>query len=271
MDLETEEFIELFKIPQNGWINQLDLSSDGRKLALSYTLPPESAQEGFFSKAGIYLLLLDEMGMPTQAEPVPLVAPAESETFYYNPIWSPDGRYIFYVRTTPMENPEETESGVNIMMMRYEMETQALMEIAVDGIWPRVSPNGQHLTYIKVDPMTLERSLITTDLAGSDPTELIPVGDFFDLDSPLFSSDSQWIYFIAAQEDPLQADQSSSQAIPWWMRLLGIDVASAHSSHNIPAEWWRIPAAGGTPEQLTEEGEIIIYGDNFFRYKALSS
>jgi len=260
MDLNSDGFIELFNIPQNGWINQLDLSSDGRLLALSYTSPPENAQAALYRSAGIYLMVLDEMGLPTQSEPVPLLEPEEDDVDYYNPIWTPDGRYIFYIRTTPTENAERPEGSVDIMLMRYEMETRASREIGADGIWLRVSPNGQRLTYITVNPVTMERGLVATDLEGNALTQLIPAGDFFDIDSPLFSSDSQWVYFTAAEEEPTTVNDSSSQAIPWWMHLLGTSVASAHSSHNLPSEWWRVPASGGIPEQLTNQGEIIIYG-----------
>gem|GEM_PF-2406466 len=258
MDLDSNEFMELFNIPNSGWVNQLALSPDGRRLALSYTPPPENADMPMFGKADISLMMLDEWGLPTNPEPVPLITQEESGVFYYNPTWTPDGQTLFYIHTTP--NPLN-ESGINLMLMRYDLETQHSVEIAADGIWPRVSPDGQRITYIHVNPKSMERSLVTTDLDGNEQVELIPAGEFFDIDSPLFSGDSQWVYFAAAPQGNVLSNDSS--AIPWWLRLLGTRRAAAHSNHNVPSDWWRVPAMGGEPEQLTDRDqqlEIVLYG-----------
>lgn len=239
-DLATKRATPLFTPPPQGWVNQIDLAADGHTLALSYTPPPGQAGAPF-DRAGLYALDLEG----TDRRLTPLLVPEGPHTFYYNPIWSPDGRYLFTVRIMPKEGAPQ---GVQVTLMRYELESQTLLPIAEDGIWPRVSPDGQRLVYIIVNPDTLERGLRVSDLAGEEMQELIPIGEYFDLDTPLFAADSSALYVAAAAQTPPTSRR-------WWG-----GVAEAHADHNVPTEWYRVPLAGGELEQLTEQQQIVIYG-----------
>lgn len=246
IDVETDRSTPIFDVPQSGWINQFDIAPDGQTLALSYAPPPAEGDLPF-ERIGLFLLSLSE----AEAQPQPLLVPTEANTFHYNPVWSMDSRYLFYVSYSPQaDNP-----GIfTVALMRYELGTGETIKIADDGIWPRISPNNQYLTYIAVNPDTLERGLVVSDLDGEEATELLPIGAFFDIDTPLFSGDNRWVYFTATPED------TSGQASSFLDWLLGIRPAYAHTNHNVPSAWWRIPVSGGAPEKLTAESEIIIYG-----------
>jgi len=61
------------------------------------------------------------------------------------------------------------------------------------------------------------------------------------MDAPIFSPDGQSIIFSA-----LSPQQSSAPT--WIEKLLGIQVAQAHS---VPSDWWSVPLSGGAATQLT--------------------
>ena len=43
----------------------------------------------------------------------------------------------------------------------------------------------------------------------------------------------------------------------WLDRVFGVEIALADGS---PADWWRVPVAGGQPEQLTHIYDTSLYG-----------
>jgi Tol biopolymer transport system component len=80
----------------------------------------------------------------------------------------------------------------------------------------------------------------------------LPTTRFPAVDAPLFSPDGKTIYFSVATPE-IQPVRS------FWDRLLGVQVASAHS---VPSDWWRMAVDGSeSPEQLTNLFEIGMYGD----------
>ncbi|MCA9925520.1 MAG: PD40 domain-containing protein, partial [Anaerolineales bacterium] len=133
---------------------------------------------------------------------------------------------------------------------RLQIETGEIELIAVDGIWPRLSPDGERLAFVTVNPASLANALYVADANGENGMQLISEDRFQVIDVPMFSPDGQWIYFAAAEV------RSASQT--WWEWLMGIQVAAAH---NIPSDWWRIPADGSEPERLTTINEVGLYGE----------
>ncbi len=245
-DVDTRATDPLFEVEPDGWINQIDFLAATNSLALSYTPPPVDETAYPFDRAGLYTLALDTPPLELQ----PVYVPDQADLFYFNPVWTPDGRYLFYITFIP---DPTARSRFDVALWRYELATEATLKIADDGIWPRVSPDGQKLTYITVDPETLERGLVVTDLAGDNLVQLLKIGAYFDLDSPFFTIDSQHIYFAASLANPAISQH-------WWEPWLGVQVAQAHVDQPIPTDWWRMPATGGEPERLTSEELLIIFG-----------
>ncbi|MGB1249689.1 MAG: hypothetical protein ACPG8W_03585 [Candidatus Promineifilaceae bacterium] len=244
-DLSTLETETLFAVPENGWVNQIALSADNKILALAYS-PPSPDGNLILDRSGIYLLPLD-----SDAETLtPLLVPESANSYYYTPVWSPDSRYIFYVQTVIQNN---SFSDLDVTLMRLTVASGETQTIAKDGIWPRVSPDGAHLTFIQVDPDTLERGLVVTNLDGEQRRELVSIGQYFDLDTPLFSADSQSVYFTVARENP-------ATRRTFWETVSNLRVSEAHANHNVPSAWWRIGLDGGEAEVLSAETDIILYG-----------
>ncbi|MEM7330498.1 MAG: hypothetical protein AAF490_00310 [Chloroflexota bacterium] len=244
VDLANEQSTTLFQAPEFSQIFQISLDPAQENVYFSYS-PPPSGGSGFFDRAGIYTL-------PTNAAngtPTPLLGGNTTGEYLLMPTFSPNGRFLFYVKQA--QDPNSISGGFLVTLERYDLETGQNQTIVLDGIWPRISPDGEKLVFIGVEPQSLQRALVLTDLDGSSFEILVGIGRFFDIDAPIFSPDGQHIYFSVAEEAPVSLME----------RLLGVQIAHAHADHNVPSDWWRIPTTGGEPEQITFFKDIILHGD----------
>lgn len=231
----------LWTVPTNAWVHQISRVSNG-VVGMSYVPAPTDGSPQTYQNAGIFTLALDG----TTASPQALLLPEETAVSYFNPVWTGDGRFVFYVRY------DTSNDALNVTLMRYEPATGESIEIAQDGVWPRIAPNNELLTFIVVDPETQDRGLMVTDINGENAVELVSVGEYYDIDTPLFSAESTHIYFTASL---------AGRKVSWLDWLFGVKVAEAHADQNVPVEWLRVPVTGGEHEQLSRQNQIIVYGD----------
>ncbi len=232
----------LFDVPENGWINQITQFPDDGRLLLAYT-PPAADGSLVLDRSGLYWL--------DNGELLPLLLPDAPNIYYYTPTFSPDGKTLFFVESIIRGGGIQ---NLDVTLLRYDLATGQRTTLDKDGIWPRVSPDGQWITYIHVDTATLQRSLIISRLDGSERRVLIPAGRYFDLDTPLFSADSPptALYFTVAPYAP--ATRTLFDV------LTGVNVAHAHANVNIPSAWWQIDLAGGQETQISIANDIILHG-----------
>lgn len=298
-DLETSEISTIFRAPEHGWIYQFDRAPNGTQIALAYAAPPldeqmfgkptidvqvpdtpasktpanhaEDGERQPYDRSGIYTLSLTA----PHATPELLFGADEPNGYYFNPIWSADARSIYYISYkrianliqsendgNGMEDKERQNGGqagaqpnnLDVALYRYDIVNGDHHFIAQDAIWPRLSPDGVHLVHIQVDPATNERGLSLLDTDTGRVTELVEISRFFDIDTPHFSPNGEWIYFGAVAHSTKVSQQ-------WWEQLLNIKVAHAHTDHNVPSDWWRVPIQGGEPERVTSTRRVISYGD----------
>ncbi|MEM7345622.1 MAG: hypothetical protein AAF485_15375 [Chloroflexota bacterium] len=244
INVEDGSTTSLFSVPQFARAYQLTLLPDQDAILFAYSPPPGGGRSPF-DRSALYTLPLHE----PDASPQPLLGGGRSGEFYTMPAVSPDGRYIYYVKTS--QDFSSVTPTYSVSLERYDQNTNQVSPLLNNAIWPRVSPDGQHIVFIGVHPNTLERGLFMAKGDGSEVIELIPVGTFFDIDTPLFSPDGTWIYFSTALEAPANS---------WLEQLLGVEVAQAHADHNVPSDWWRIATAGGDAEQISAREDIILHG-----------
>ncbi len=238
MDVATKDVTTLFVTPDNGWLAFSDAAPDESQILLAYA-PPPPAGEIQFGYTNLYTGLLEETITPRMlANEL-----GEGET-RFEPTWSADGRYVYYVHVQPDEN----DSGFSATMERLDNETGEVIFIASDAIWPRQSPTGAKLAYVTVDPNTAVQELILADADGGNPVSLLPDEMFEAVDVPFFSLDGTMIYFSGAI---IENEQS------FWDKLLGVKTAVAH---NLPSDWWRVPVTGGDPELIADVDEVGLYG-----------
>lgn len=241
-DLAAREATTLFAVPANGWLSQMDVSPDGSQIVMAYA-PPPAADDVQFGYSSLYVMLADGA-----TEPRPLIERASPEEIYFNPVWAPDSRSIYYSHVVPAGDDSFEYS---VTLERLDFVSGAVEVITENAIWPRVSPDGSKIAYVTSDPQTLANELVAADPDGANAVYFDLPETFTAVDAPLFSPDGEWLYFSAVTEDPVAG-------LSWVGRLLGVQTAAAH---NVPSDWWRIRLAGGAPERLTTLNKIGLYGD----------
>jgi Tol biopolymer transport system component len=240
-DLSTNTTANLFAVPDRAWLSYAQASTDGNQMVLAYApAPPENEIQ--FGYTNLYLMLREAQAVPRILN----IASSEGETFF-DPVWSPDGRFIYFAHVLPSD---DNSNGYISQLEQLDNESGEIEIMANDAIWPRLSADGSKLAYVFINPNTLDNELMVTDADGQNPVSLIPVGTFEAVDVPFFSPDGTMIYFSGAEP-------ATAAVLPWWDRLLGVKTAAAH---NLPSDWWRIPMTGGEPELVADIVEVGLHG-----------
>ncbi|MEM8859746.1 MAG: hypothetical protein AAGD96_15575 [Chloroflexota bacterium] len=239
-------------------LHEIEISADSSTLVFSQT-PPPSINNGVFDRTLLTRLDLTASG----AEAENFLGGEVPNEFYNMPVLSEDGRYIYYSRLGPdWDSITGTDTFYGIE--RYDLETNQRLPIVPNSIWPQLSPDGSKVLFIILDVPTQQRGLGIVNADGTEPELLIDIGRFFDIDSPIFAPDGQSVYGSLVEEQP---------EATLFEKLLGINVAYAHTEHNIPSTWWQLTLDGSEPVPLATEPIILNNGrfqsDN--RYLFLSS
>lgn len=239
-DLTDEAVSRLFTVPDNGWLAHADVSPDGSRVVMAYAPPPPAGQIQF-GYTHLY-----QMPLQAGAEPALLHPPQLPQEVFINPVWTPDGAALLYTHVRP-DSADETRYLTTLMRLEWDSgETTAVLP---NAIWPRLSPDGSMIAAVTFDPQTRTNALAVIDVETAEPRTIVPEHLFQFVDVPVFSPDGRWIYFSAVQ--PRQS------RLPWWQRLLGVKTAAAH---DVPSDWYRIPAIGGSVQPLTAANLVGMYG-----------
>jgi Tol biopolymer transport system component len=237
LDLSTGGVTILFQAPSNSWIFSVVVSPDFRQLVMTYSPPLENNALGI---KALYTMPLDG-----SASPQLLFTPPTKDDQYFEPQFSPDGKYLYFVHVNyqlPRQTPDQ-HYPVFFEIYRMAYPNGQLEKIVDNAYWPRISADSSRLVYVSdnLDDGTNKLMLANTD--GSNAQEVPMTGPVIPsiIDAPLFSPDGGSILFSAVA--PVQSFTPN-----WLDRLLGVQVASAHS---LPEDWWSVPTAGGVPTQLT--------------------
>jgi Tol biopolymer transport system component len=241
LSLPGGEVTTLFQSPEKSWLAAASVSPDGEQILLSYALPPAAGQVQL-GTTDLYRLPYD-----ASAPPQPLLERGSPEESYFNPTWSPDGRYVYYSHFSSI-NPDTAEYRYNVERMQFAGGTEVIVQ---DGIWPRLAPNGEKLAYLSVDPIGVENHLYTARPDGTSPARVMQTEDALTVDAHLFLPDSQTILFSAVNPQPKPSGS-------WLDRLLGVTTASAH---NVPSDWYQVILPGGEPQRLTRLNDTGMFAD----------
>jgi len=138
---------------------------------------------------------------------------------------------------------------------RYDRDSGEIIPIANSATLPMLSPDGEHILYLGLNPDTGSRSLwIASALDGSDKIELIAEGTYPDIDLPMFSDDGKYIYFTVLE--PIE--EASRQLFDM---LLGAYPVRAHGNHVVPAVWYQMQVDGSNVEKITSVPTITLFSD----------
>ena len=240
LDLETGEITTIFQAPSDGWIDAAAVSPDNKQLIISYP-PPTTDPHG--GQETLYAMPLDG-----SVSPQLLFAPASPKDHNFQPVWSPDGKYVYFA----LINYQPSSTAFEIMRVAYP---DGKPENLLDGAyWPRVSEDGSQLVYVSVDPQTAVNRLFIARADGTQAHQVTLTGPSIPviIDAPMFSPDDQSIIFSAP-------DSAQSSSPNWMDNLMGVTTAWA-ADGSIPSDWWSVPITGGKPEQLTHTHSLALYG-----------
>lgn len=242
-DLDSNEQTALFTVPDEGWLATADLNNAGDHFVLSYAPPDE---EGIYGFTRLYLMA-NEANAPLEL----LIEPERTQDLFFHPVWSVNGRFIYYAHTALTKTTEGTLTSYDYLtqLKRMEVESGDIVTLADNASWPQISPDGEQLVYVQADAETTMDTLILADKNGNNSQTLIGSGEFEAIDAPLFSPDGEAVYFSAAE--PEEAGLL--------LTLLGVKTAHAH---DIAANWYRLPlsASNAEPERLTTIDALNLYG-----------
>jgi Tol biopolymer transport system component len=242
LDLKTGDITTVFQAPDGALIGYASVSPDSQQLIMSYSLPQHNAASTSFGRQALYMLPL---GAPKP--PQLLFAPQSDQDEYYQPQWSPDGKFVYFTHVN-----YQSSTTYEVMRMAYPNgKPESLMDRAY---WPRISGDGARLVYVSVDPKMGTNELFVANADGTNASRIPLLGISWAsriIDTPLFLRDNQTVLFSAAEPQ-------RSSAPSWIDRLTGVRVAFAHGS--IPSDWWSVPMLGGEPKQLTHIYALGLFG-----------
>jgi Tol biopolymer transport system component len=246
LDLHTGEISTMFQSEANGWIDSAVISPDHKEIVMSYSTP--ALQQGAtFTPLALFSIPVDGSQPPHQLLPLPLKNDQDIE-----PVWSPDGKYLYFVLVNngvPPAEPNQHYPIYQIYRMAYpDGQPQLILDKAY---WPRLSADGSRLIYVSENPDDMTNKIFVANNDGSNPQQIVLSGPNATniIDAPIFLPDEKTILFSAPPA-------VQSRAIPWLDRLFGVIEASAHT---IPSDWWFVPATGGAPMQLTHIEAASLY------------
>lgn len=217
-DLATHEVSTLFTLPEGAFAYGLDVHPTTGAVLLAYTEPPAADEPGFDRSV---LVTLDEHG------PHHLLGEDLAGHWALWPRWSAAGDDVWYVvqDSTDVDAPSST-------LVRADPETGA---IEVEIPWatePAVSPAGDYVAWVALDPETLQRSVVLATAAGDPVRTMVYAGDVYDLGLPTFFADGRGV-LVSVLADPLTP---RSAELPLQAPLS----SQAHGVHLSPADWYGI-------------------------------
>jgi Tol biopolymer transport system component len=188
----------------------------------------------------------------------PLLAPDDENSLLSQPTWSPDGKAIFYVRSSLYRLGNIAGESRRIER-RTRLNDDSQLVVA-DGYWPTPSSDGRLLAYVRSGPDG-RVDLWVHDLETSRDHRLTD-GRFASITSPSFAADGQTIAFAGALVRPgrgLPATRPTSVAA----RLLDW-LATPAFAHELLSGLWLIQSDGTSLRPvgaMALDGPIVRWRD----------
>ncbi len=236
LDLTTGAIKTIFQTPNGAWVDAVTVSPDNTQLILSYTPPVGAPFYGGIDT--LYIMPLDGSQTPQL-----LLTPPPTNEGYFEPDWSPDGKYVYFAHF-------DYSSPTNYQLMRVAYPNGEAEKVVDKAFWPRISNDGTSLVYTSTE--TGVNTLFVSKADGSGAHQVTLTGTYIPsvIDSPMFLADDGSILFSAPAF-------GLSFTPSWFDRLFGITEAFADGT--IVSDWWSVPLAGGIPKRLTHLQSLGLF------------
>jgi Tol biopolymer transport system component len=245
--LASGNITTIFQAPNNAWLDFVSVAPDEKQLVMSYMPPRDDPSTPYPGQQLLFTMPLDGSQPPQLLFP-----PPGSGDQYYQPVWSPDGKYIYFSHADLNAPPKEQgQHYPDYEVLRMAYPGGQPEKIADQAFWPRLSDDGARLAYVTLNPMDGTNQLFVANPDGSGARQVALNGQYVPpiIDAPFFPPGDQLILYSAVT--PTQSSKPN-----WLERILGILVASAHT---VPSDWWSVPIGGGTPTQITHIAAVGLY------------
>ncbi len=244
LDLASGQKTTLYTAPNNAFVSAAQVSPDGKSIVMAYAPPEDPASQSI--NTDLYVMPADG-----SAAPQVLLKRATPPEDFFDPVWSADGRFVYYSHLIPDPN-----GGRKYTNFKYDLERVAYpggqpQKLIDNAFWPRLSPDGSKLAYVSFVASTNSNDLYIAQPDGSQAKLVMPAGAFSAVDAPLFSPDGKTLLFSAVGEPQLPG-------LSWLDQLTGVQIAEAH---NVPSDWWSVSSDGGKPARLTQINGTGMYAD----------
>jgi Tol biopolymer transport system component len=227
---EQGRFRLVAQAPTGGYFQDPALSPGGDDVAYSLILPqPTAAVRGQSSDFSYQSTIWRTTATGTQSS---VVAGDTSDALYDEPVWSPDGRSIYYVRTELSRH-----DGVAGVLRRIEattISTAKRLTIVDDAASPDISPDGQWLAFVRMD--SLGRVDLWVRRLATGETRRVTDGRFVGIESPRFAPTGETIAFAAALP-PLGDPGATAGANSFFGHLLTHLAAPAYAHDTLDGVW----------------------------------
>ena len=107
LDLVSGYVTTIFETEVGGWIRSVGVAPDLKNLIISYSPSPDSP---FGGKEELYSMPLDGSQSPQL-----LFTPPSDQDQYLQPVWSPDGKYIYFTHL----NYQSSSAAYEVMRLAY--------------------------------------------------------------------------------------------------------------------------------------------------------
>ena len=158
---------------------------------MAYLPPRQNGSASGPGQQALYTMPLDG-SQPPQL----LFTPPSGGDQYYQPVWSPDGKYIYYSHVdynAPPKVPGQHFGYYEIFRMSYPGGQPE--KIADQAYWPRLSSDGARLAFVTLSPVDGTNKLFVANPDGTGAYEVILTGLYVPpiIDAPIFTSDDRSI------------------------------------------------------------------------------
>ena len=218
----------LFTLPSGAFAYGLAVHPTTGRILLAYSEPAEGDEPGFDRSV---LVELDDDG------PHYLLGDDAAGQWALHPEWSVDGDSVWYAArdgTVVIEDGDEPPTSV-VRVSRRTGEVEVEIPWATE---PAVSPDGENMAWVAIDPQTWSRDVVLGTIDGQVLRVLVDGDDVYDLGLPVFSPDGRGV-FVSVLEDPDVVRSAMNPAA-----LVTPPRVTGHGVHLLPADWYGIAIDG---------------------------